>query len=486
MASRPHEGPASAEDGRLSVETAHYYARIYGPARAGCLGELRRAGCSEEEAEDIFAATFERIMRKRDPAREGFGPAQTVALLKKACRQKLIDERRHRGVLQIVPLGDASNRPDRTSEDPAEAAAEREAASIAREAISSLPERDRALFFQRHQLGLSPEEIMRRNPGLSRRTYRKIIQRANARALEAFEEIGSGARCAEMRREQLRRYVAEEAREEEIRLIGAHLRRCRGCRLEVARLRGHLHELATGLAALLTLGHARGGLLGDVPARLLDAAGRGGEALAGATQAARERLRELVLRAALSSSSGGESAAGQLTGIAGTKVASVCVTGAITASCLAAGVVPGVGGLGLAGSQQGHRGSSESTGRTEPAMSRSLSSQLKTPAIAGAGASEPRSEKAAASDEGRSTHQDRKKRRYSPEAKADYSSRPTISGRQVGTELGAEATGTARPVPSLGASGEAGTSTGQGEVSPSRGSDGSRDGGLAAAAEFGL
>ena len=99
-------------DGRLSVEAAHHFARVYGAARAGCLSELRRAGCTEEEAEEIFAATFERIMRRRDPPREGFSVAQTVALLKRACRQKLTDERRHRDVLKLVPLKEAASRAD--------------------------------------------------------------------------------------------------------------------------------------------------------------------------------------------------------------------------------------------------------------------------------------------------------------------------------------------------------------------------------------
>ena len=82
MASGTRRKSASLKGGRLSVETAHYYARLYTAARASCLGELRRAGCSEEEAEDIFAATIERIMRKLDPPREGFAAAQTVALLR--------------------------------------------------------------------------------------------------------------------------------------------------------------------------------------------------------------------------------------------------------------------------------------------------------------------------------------------------------------------------------------------------------------------
>jgi Putative zinc-finger len=60
-----------------------------------------------------------------------------------------------------------------------------------------------------------------------------------------------------MRGGQLRRYVAEEASETELRAIRAHLLHCRACGLEVARMRGHLHEVATGLAALFADGTGR-------------------------------------------------------------------------------------------------------------------------------------------------------------------------------------------------------------------------------------
>lgn len=463
--------------GRLSVELAHYYARIYAAAKSGCLAELRYAGCNEEEAEELFAATLEQIMAKRDPPGEGFAPAQTVALLKQACRQRLIDERRHRGVLKVVPLAEASARTDRTRRSPAEAAEDRDAAAIGREAISSLPERHRQLFLQRHRLGLSPEEILRRNPGLSQRTYRRIMQRANAGALAAFEQIASGERCVEMRGGQLRRYVTEETSEAESRAIRAHLLHCRSCGLEVARMRGHLHEVASGLAALLADGKAHGHLVGDLPARLLEVAGHGGEALAGATRAARERLRELAIRVATTSPGpGGESAAGQIAGISGAKVASICAAGAITASCLAAGVVPGVGGLELAGQQRAPR-------HSEPTKSASSPTQ-RLPAEAsptsGSSASQPNPKRSA----GRTGGTSRAAGSSSPEAR---SARPTISGQQTGTEFGAEAAGTGVPAPtfSSGSSGSSSTSSEGGSASGS-GSTGSSGGESKSKPEFGL
>lgn len=480
MATRRRDIPASGEADRLSVEAAHHYARIYAAARAGCIGELRRAGCDEEEAQEIFAATLERIMRRRDPVGEGFGPAQTVTLLKQACVQKLIDERRHRDVLRVVPLIEEIAGSDRTSQSPTEAAEDREAAAIGREAISALPERDRQLFLQRHRLGLSPEEIMRRNPGLSRRTYRKVIQRANARALAAFEKIGAGERCAELRGEELRRYVAGEASGAELRTIRAHLRHCRACGLEVARMRGHLHEVAGGLAVHLADGQTGGHPFGDLPARLLEVAGHGGDALVGATRVARERLRDLAIRAVTTlPGSGGESAAGQIAGISGAKVASICAAGAISAGCLAAGVVPGVGGLELAGQQRAPR-HSVPTKRVAPPPERSSPAE----ASPSSGSSATQRSPKRTSSTGRTGRNARAARSSSPETR---STSPTISGRQTGTEFGAEAAGVGVPAPtySSGSSGSSAASSGERTASGSDGG-GSGTSGSKSEPEFGL
>jgi RNA polymerase sigma factor (sigma-70 family) len=445
VAGRRREGAAGE---RLSVEAAHYYARIYAAARAGCLAELRRAGCGEEEAEDIFAATLERIMRKFDPTDSTYVPAQMIALLKRACCQKLIDERRHRDVLQLVPLEDASPRIDGAAESPVEAAEEREAVAMGREAISSLPERERAIFFQRHQLNLTPEEILGRNPGLSRRTYRKVMQRANARALKAFEEIGSGARCAQMQRGHLHRYVSGEAAPDELATVRAHLRHCRACQLGVARMRTHLHDVASGLAAVIAVQYVRGDLLGGWMVRLADLAGRGADALGGVTRAGRERLRDLALRVATARpGSGGESAAGQLVGISGAKAVSVCAAGAITVGCLAAGVVPGIGALEPA---EHHRHRNP----PRPAASRASSPPAQaapTSSSSLAGAQPAKTSTAGGESKGLAHH--RTAVRAAPEPRTEFSPPPAGSGSKTGAEFGVEGAGTPVNPPSTGSSG---------------------------------
>ncbi len=467
----------------LSVEAAHYYARIYGVARSGCLCELRRAGCREEEAEEIFSATFERIMARRDPEREGFSSAQTVALLKHACHQRLVDERRHREVLRFVPLSDASARSDPSAQSPAEAAEEREAVAIAREAVASLPGRDRAIFLQRHHLGLSPEEIVRGHPGLTRRTYRKLMQRANARALAAFAEIEGGARCAEIGGELLRRYLAEEASEGEERIIRAHLNRCPACRRKAARVQEHLHEVALGLLALGAHGRPHAVSLLELPARLLELAEQGGRGLLAAAKGVREALRGLAIRAATAlPGSGGESAAGQLAGASGAKAISACAAGALTVGCLAAGVVPGVGGLELAGHPQGHPGQREHGSLAAPKSSRSPASSTE-PQTAGAASVSP------APADGERSRRPLLTKRPRPAiggAGASEASSAEVS-RGADGGFGAEATGTGVPAPSFSAGEGSGASSGEGTVSSSHSAAGGSGGGeVDAGPEFGF
>jgi DNA-directed RNA polymerase specialized sigma24 family protein len=335
----------SGGNGKLSEEAFQFYRLAYGPARAGCLNQLRTEGCSEEEAEEIFAATFERVMQTVDPIARQFAVPQMVNLLKTSCHRRLIDEHRHQGILHKVPLADAGSLADEGSETPVEMAESRETVAIGREAVASLAERDRKIFIQRHQLDLGPDEILANFPGLSRRTYRKIMQRANARVLCAFEEIDSGARCRDMERNHLQRFVSNAASSEEAGVVEAHLEHCRACQQTVARMRGYLYDVASGLgiaagASAAINGHAN--VLVDATGRFLNA----GQAPSEATRGLRERFREQVIKLATSMpGSGGDAAAGQIVGVSSAKlIAGACVTGgglvAAGATCLVLGVSP--------------------------------------------------------------------------------------------------------------------------------------------------
>ncbi|MBS1861876.1 MAG: sigma-70 family RNA polymerase sigma factor [Actinobacteria bacterium] len=337
------ERPSSrvGEDG-FSAEASAFYTQVYGPARKGCLNELRKAGCSEEEAEELFAASFENIMRTVDPIARSFAVPQMVNFVKRAAWRAMIDERRRLGRRIEVELGTVQSITDAGAESPDEAAEEREAVAMGREALQMLPERDRLIFCLRHEMDLSPEEILERTPGLSLRTYRKIIQRANSRVLSAFARIEAGERCEEMESGLLRRYVSEACGEAEQAAVEVHLAHCRRCQVAHARLRGHLLDVACGLAITATASagvRAHADRIVDAMARILDA----GQGLVAGTKAIRDRLREQALRAATSvPGSGGDAAAGQVIGASAVKVAAGCVAGAAatTAACVALGVSP--------------------------------------------------------------------------------------------------------------------------------------------------
>jgi RNA polymerase sigma factor (sigma-70 family) len=447
MAANPRQRTSTrAEGAKLSVQAARFYAQVYGSARAGCLNELRGAGCGEEEAEELFMASFERVMRTVDPIARDFAPAQMVNLMKTACRRRLIDERRHQGLIRQVDLAEVRSLSDVAAESPEELAEEREAVAIGREAVFSLPERDRLVFRQRYQMGLSPKEIQQNIPGLGSRYYRKIIERANARVLDAFEQIDGGERCQEMERVLLRHYIAGQASGQESQLVEAHLEHCRACQQAHARMRGYLHDVASSLAVAATLpSGGRSGLVADGLARLVGAFSDRRHALLEATRAARERAREALLRlAGALPGSGGDVPLGQAVGVSGVKIASACATGAAAVTCLAAGVVPGVGGIGLLGHSDAQRRPT-SVRKAVPAMiERSLIDPVPARSAASAAAAKvptlPRRQIERGSGSAGYT---------APSSP----SRATVSGWQTGTEFGFEsgsapAPSSATPAPS--------------------------------------
>jgi RNA polymerase sigma factor (sigma-70 family) len=171
MAADPRQGLSTPATGRkLSPAASSFYARVYSSARNGSLAELRRGGCSEEEAEEFFQTAFERVMKSVDPVDRGFSSPQMVNFIKRSAWRCMIDERRRRGQRPEVEIGTVLSLSDTSAESPDEVAEEREAIAIGREALQMLSERDRLIFRQRHQMNLSPEEIMQNMPGLSPRT----------------------------------------------------------------------------------------------------------------------------------------------------------------------------------------------------------------------------------------------------------------------------------------------------------------------------
>jgi RNA polymerase sigma factor (sigma-70 family) len=464
---------------RLSLAESSFYAGLYGPARRGSLAELRKSGCSEEEAEEFFQTAFERVMENVDPIERDFSAPQMVNFIKRTAWRCMIDERRRRGQRPEVEIGTVHSLSDTSAESPDEVAEEREAIAIGREALQMLSERDRLIFRQRHQMNLSPEEILQNLPGLSLRTYRKIIQRANTRVLAAFERIEGGSRCEEMEGGLLRRYVADASPEAERLEVKAHLAHCRSCRRAQARMRGYLFDLAGVLVVASEL-ETSGRLFGlrQLLARLADLAGSGAQGLGELSRSARERGRELVLRIAGGvPGAGGDATVGQALTATSVKVASACAAGVAAGACVVAGVVPGVGGVALVGQDDG--GGSRApkpAARTAPAPpSRALFDVLPDPDPPA-----PKKKLRAArskADAGvdRSTSKPSPPRTTQRESVASSPSEATESGSVTGSEFGAESGQPVSPAPPASGSppsGGGGESAGGGGNIPQSGGTG--------------
>jgi hypothetical protein len=362
-----------------------------------------------------------------------------VNFIKRAAWRCMIDERRRHGQRPEVDLGALHSLSDQGAVGPDEVAEEREAVAIGREALQMLSERDRLIFRQRHQMNLSPNEILQNMPGLSLRTYRKIIQRANTRVLDAFERIEGGARCEEMEGRLLRRYVADESPETERLEVTAHLAHCRACRLTQARMRGYLFDVASVLAAASSSQAAgRLGALGEIPARLADIGSGGIQGLGEITRAARERVRELAMRIVSGvPGTGGDATVGQALSATSVKVASACAAGVAAGACVAAGVVPGVGGVGLVSqADNGSERHARPPARNAPLRERpSLIDTLPAPnpSIPSERNRSGRNSKKSASSASSSPSTSR-----SPAPVASSPSEATESGSVTGSEFGAE------------------------------------------------
>jgi len=486
MAAVP-QGGSGASHRKLSVREASFYAAVYSSARKGSLVELRRKGCSEEEAEEIFTAAFEKVMRAVDPIAREFSEAQMVGYVKRACWFRLIAERRRRGLRTEVELSVIRSLSDSSSPDPQKVAEERETAAIGQEALQMLSERDRLIFCQRHQMNLSPVEILQNTPGLSMRTYRKIIQRANARVLGAFAQIQDGERCEELQASLLRRYVTEESPAAERRAVEAHLAHCRACRQAKAQMRGYLLDVA-GLLLVSSPAGSHTAAPGEEAGRALQLGSHATQVVIEAGRGARERIREALLRVVGGlTGPGGDTSAVQALGASSAKIASACA-GVAASVCIAAGAVPGVGGIGLL-DHQSH--AKEPAARsalhlTPPSEQRAYIDILPKPHLAApsGGGKEPNP----------STHE--RARRAAPQATepstaqlaAPVSNSPAdarVSGRQTGTEVGVQSGGQplpARPAPAPPSSPDSSSS---GRTVTQGGQNSSRYGG-GSGSEFGM
>jgi hypothetical protein len=233
------------------------------------------------------------------------------------------------------------------SDEPYELTEMSEAIAIGQEAVLALKPRDRVIFQLHYEQGLSPQEVCRCIPQLSPDAYQWSIRSSSEKVLVAFRQIASGKRCEELDRGALREFLAGTADPTLTETVEAHLKHCRSCQRHCAEMRGYLREMASTLALASTAG-AIGAVasVGGGPPPALGPAAKLSASAGQATAPLRERGREFFMR--IGAHHGAQGGVGQALGVSGVKVGAICA-GVAAAACAAAGIVPGINGLGSTG-----------------------------------------------------------------------------------------------------------------------------------------
>lgn len=311
------------------------------PARAMVSRAYGRA-LSDHELDDVYAAAWAATLSALRTRGEAMADDELRAYVLTAVASHASKELRRRSRKPTGSLDDAHEQVlfDVHAPLPDEQTIGRESGGVARDLLSSLPPRRRAVMLLRYGWGMSPKEVCRLVAGLSPRAYRKEVTRGVEQLIERLKLVESGEWC-ESREPILRDYVAGTADEETERQAVHHIRHCRACSNLVTRLSGQLHELGSALALAGGLGERRLSLV-DRFAALVH---RGKEATTSATENGESAFTSVATTGGARGS--GAAGAGLITKIAalGTagKAAVACVgAGAAATACVAAGVVPGV------------------------------------------------------------------------------------------------------------------------------------------------
>jgi len=318
---------------------ARLFEEMRRPARAMVARAYGRA-LGDEEIEDVYSAAWAATLGALRERGRRMEESELRAYILTAVASHASKELRRRSRKPQQPL--EAEREQATSDGhmplPDEVAIGSEARSVARDLLTSLPERRRAVMLLRYGWGLSPREVCALVPGLSSRAYRKEITRGVEELIDGLGRVESGEWC-EQRRSLVRDLVAGTADDESRRQALEHLNHCRSCADLAARLRHELHD-AAGVLGLASVAGSIGAGAG-LPSTLAALLGGLKSAIAGFAERI-ESAASLILGGAKGSG------AGVLANVAGAggaaKAAVACIgAGAAATACVAAGVVPGVG-----------------------------------------------------------------------------------------------------------------------------------------------
>lgn len=309
---------------------------------------------TDEEIDDIYSSAWTATLSALRNRGSEMSDAELRAYVLTAVASHASKELRRRSRKPVGLLSEAHEQvvADHSQPLPDERAIGSESQSIARDLLSSLPPRRRAVMLLRYGWGLSPDEVCALISGLSRRAYRKEVTRGVEQLIERLRELESGRWC-QSREPLLRDYLAGTADQATRLQVEEHMRHCRACAALATKLRNELNDFG----GIVVLGACAGLIAGPrlpILERLLNLGSTARDAIVTATEKA-----ELAAgTVAMSGGTRGAGAAGagamaKLATVGGAgKAALACIgAGAAATACVAAGVVPGVtfSGLGIGG-----------------------------------------------------------------------------------------------------------------------------------------
>ncbi len=297
---------------------------------------LRRAfgrAFAGDEIEDIYSSAWLGTLRALERRQQGLDDEEIRKYVLTAVAHQASKELRRRRRRPTSPLDGAPEVPDNHATSPEERVASAEERGLARELLTTLPPRRRAVMMLRYGWGLEPRQVCGLVDGLSPRAYRKEITRGVDELTEKMRKVEAGDWCSD-REPVLKAYAAGMADEDQARQAQHHLANCRDCADFVGRLAGHLHDLGGGAVVPIALSGGAGSRVGAFADRARDMFGGGGAGDAVTTVGSSGAAR-----------GSGTAGAGVLAKIAslgaGGKTIAACLAGgAAAATCVAVGVAP--------------------------------------------------------------------------------------------------------------------------------------------------
>ena len=351
------------------------YEELQRPSRA-MVRRAFRGAFTDDDIEDIYSNAWVGTLRALERRHHELDDEEIRKYVLTAVAHHASKEIRRRKRRPVAPL-DAVHGVADDGLPPDETAAKREESRVARDVLSSLPPRRRAVMLLRYGWGLEPHQVCGLVKGLSPRAYRKEITRGVDELAAKLRLVQSGEWCSD-REPLLKAYAAGLADADQRRQAQQHLSHCRHCSDFVGRLSGNLHDIGSA-AAMPAAAEAIGDGRFSLVDRAVELAHRAKESTFGMVGRGGGDAAQESSNQAISVSSGvrgaGAAGSGLLAKVAGAgtagKLTAMCLSGGVAATaCLATGVVPArLPGL----------GGDASRPATPPARAKRIAHQTRTP-----------------------------------------------------------------------------------------------------------